>query len=192
MLGKTIRNRMLVLVAVAASFNLLVQTAAACDRDKLARLASGASLAAHVKTSATEASKQVASTGMAKPGESMTGLWLVTDLYQGQVFDQYFDSWHADGNELFVDDTSPAADNVCQGIWQQVSTNTFKLKHVSWTFDGTGAVNGTAIFHDVVQVSADGNSFTGTENVYVYDLNGNLIAEYDGDNLQASRIRVDF
>jgi hypothetical protein len=192
MLRTTIRNRMLVFVAVAASFTLFVQSASACDRDKLARLASGASQAAHIKTSTTDAAKQVAGSGMPKPAQGMIGLWQVTDFYQGQVFDQYFDTWNADGNEFFIDNTNPAADNVCQGIWKQVSVNAFKLKHVSWTFDSTGTVNGTAIFHDVVQVSADGNSFTGTENVLIYDLNGVLVAEYDGDVLQATRITVDF
>ena len=57
---------------------------------------------------------------------------------------------------------------------------------------GKSLVSGSAIFHDVVQLSADGNSFTGSENVYIYDLNGNLVAEYDGDVLQATRITVDF
>jgi len=192
MLGTTIRNRMLVVVAVAASFSLVGQNAAACDRDKLARLASGASLAAPVKTSVADASKQLAGSEMEHQGQGMTGLWQVIDTYQGQVIFQYFDTWHADGNEMFIDDTNPAADNVCQGIWKQTSTHTFKLKHVSWTFDDTGAVNGTAIFHDVVKMSPDGKSFKGTENVYVYDLNGNLIAEYVGDVLEATRITVDF
>ena len=187
---RTLRNGMLVLLAVAASFSLLVQSASACDRDKLSRLASGIPLAANARTSTADSYKPAGD--MQKPGQGMIGLWMVTDYYQDQIVDMYFDSWHADGNELFIDATNPAADNVCQGIWRQVTPTTFKLKHVSWTFDDTGTVNGTAIFHDVVTVSADGNSFNGNENVYIYDLNGDLVAEYDGDVLKATRIMVDF
>jgi hypothetical protein len=48
------------------------------------------------------------------------------------------------------------------------------------------------IFHDLVQLGSDNNSFTGTEDVFVHDVNGNLLAEYDVDVLQATRITVDF
>jgi hypothetical protein len=72
------------------------------------------------------------------------------------------------------------------------AVNGFRLNHVSRTFDETGAVNGTAVFHDIVQMRPDGDSFIGSKNVYLYDLNGALVAEYDGDVLQATRIAVDF
>lgn len=193
MWGKTICHRMFVWLAVVAGCSILVQTASACDRDKLARLASGIPLTAQqLRPLASTGAQLAAGSGTQNVGAAITGLWMVTDFVEGQPYDQYFDTWHADGNEMFIDNTNPAADNVCQGIWKQVAVNRYKLKHVSWTFDETGTVNGTAIFHDIVQLSADGNSFAGSENVYLYDLNGNLVGEYDGDVLQGTRITMNF
>lgn len=192
MLSNKIRVRLLVLLAAVACCNLFVQSAAACDKNKLARLINGTPLTKPAQSgAATSAPKVAAGTGSSKTA-SMVGLWSVTDSVDGQPFYSYFDTWNSDGNEFFIDNTNPAEDNVCQGVWVQTSVNVYKLKHISFTFDDSGNQNGTAVFHDVVTVSADGNSFTGTENVYVYDLNGDLIGQYLGDQLQATRISVDF
>jgi hypothetical protein len=197
MLKNKNRNRMLVLVAAVACFNLLVQSAAACDHSKLLTMMKGVrekSGAASGVARPMAPAKSVPAFGvLSQQGVAgIVGLWQVTDTYQGQVIDQYFDTWHADGNELFIDATNPIEDNVCQGIWTAASANTYKLKHMSWYFDDSGNLQGWAVFHDVIQLGADNNSFTGTEDVLVYDLNGNLIGEYDGDNLQATRVTVDF
>ena len=192
MLGNTIRVRLLVLLAAVACCNLLVSSAAACDKNKLERLVNGSSPAKPSRMTAPPSTlKRLGSPAPGGPS-SMVGLWNVTDYVGGEPVYAYFDTWNSDGNEFFIDNTNPADDNVCQGVWVQTSVNSYKLKHISFTFDGAGNQNGTAVFHDVVTLSADGNSFTGTENVYVYDLNGNLIGEYLGDQLQATRIKVDF
>ena len=73
-----------------------------------------------------------------------------------------------------------------------MSPNTYKLKHVAWWFDNSGNLLGWGVFHDVIQLGADGNSFTGTEHIYLYDTNGILLGEQDGDVLKATRIAVDF
>jgi len=191
MLGNNIRVRLLVLLAAAACCNLLTPSAAACDKNKLERLANGSSQAKPNRIAAPPSTlKQLA--GPALGRSSMVGLWSVTDYSGGEPIYSYFDTWNSDGNEFFIDNTDPAEDNVCQGVWVQNSANIYKLKHISFTFDNAGNQNGTAVFHDVVTISADGNSFTGTENIYVYDLGGNLIGEYLGDQLQATRINVDF
>jgi len=192
MLGNTIRVRLLVLLAAVACCNLLVPSAAACDKNKLERLLNGSSPAKQTRTTAPPLNlKRLGGPALGGPS-TMVGLWSVTDYVGGEPIYTYFDTWNSDGNEFFIDNTNPADDNVCQGVWVQISVNTYKLKHLSFTFDDNGNQNGTAIFHDVVTLSADGNSFTGTENVYVYDLGGNLVGEYLGDQLQATRIRVDF
>lgn len=108
------------------------------------------------------------------------------------MFAEAFDTWNADGTEYFIDTENPASDNVCNGTWVSTDVHNYKLKHVSWTFDENGVVNGTAIFHDTVQLSDDGNSFAGKEDVFLYDLDGNLVDEFLGDVLDAKRIEVDF
>ncbi len=196
MLNNTMRNRILVLVAAVAC--LFVQSAAACDRSKLLTMMKGIQANSNPAASGTSRPTAPAKSTPAAgtPSQSgvagVVGLWQVTDTYQGQVIDEYFDTWHADGNELFIDATNPVEDNVCQGIWTAAASNVYKLKHMAWYFDDSGNLQGWVIFHDVVQLGSDNNSFTGTEDVFVYDLNGNLVAEYDGDVLQATRVTVDF
>jgi hypothetical protein len=182
--------------ASVVCIGLLVQSAAACDQGTLSRLANGVSIAGLPQSNARPAilaamgSSSPAPVPSAAPG--MVGLWLVQLYYQGNLYDEYFDTWHSDGNELFIDATNPALDNVCQGLWKQMSPLTYKLKHVSWNFDPSGNPVGWADFHAVVQMSKDGNSFTGTEDVYIYDLNGNQVDKFEGGVLQATRIKIDF
>src|SRR5271167_1070833 len=131
MLNQTVRNITLAFVVTLVTAGLFVQSAAACDRDKLNRLAQGTSLAALAQSNARPGIA-IAGTSASAEGTGITGLWDVRDYAQGYLIDEYFDTWHSDGNELFVDATNPAQDNVCQGIWKQVSPTSFKLKHVSW------------------------------------------------------------
>ena len=191
MRGNLLKTGFFSLVAVVAFCSLFADRASACDKGKLQRLSSRTFLSGQARTSAALA-LALGDNSAEKSNSPIAGLWNVTDYYQGQVVDMYFDSWHADGNELFIDATPPALDNVCQGIWKQVGPRTYKLKHVSWTFDTDGNTTGTAIFHDVIRLSRDGQSFTGTEDVFLYDLNNNLVNSFLGDDLKATRITVDF
>src|SRR5947209_4105244 len=81
---------------------------------------------------------------------SIVGLWNVTFLSAGQVFDYGFDLWHADGTELLNDITNPIEGNVCVGVWEKTGARTYKLKHVTWNFDLTGALIGSGVFDERV------------------------------------------
>lgn len=118
---------------------------------------------------------------------SIVGLWQVTFLYDGEVFDEAFDAWHSDGNEVLNDYTNPIEGNVCLGVWEQTGRNTYKLKHPSWTFDSSGNLTGTAIIRETVIVNATAQSYSGPVTVDVYDLSGNLTATYS-EQVEAKRI----
>ena len=197
----TIRHITVVFVVTVFAASLLVPNAAACGSDKLARLTQGTSMAA-LPLAGTRPGLSIAglsaagsvtpSPGTTPVSHTVVGLWDVKDYAGGALFAEYYDTWHSDGNELYIDASNPALDNVCQGIWKQVSPNTYKLKHVAWWFDNSGNLLGWGVFHDVVELAKDGNSFTGTEHIFLYDTNGILLGEQDGDVLQATRITVDF
>ena len=118
---------------------------------------------------------------------SIVGLWQVNFFSSGQIVDVAFDTWHSDGTELLNDYTDPINGNVCMGAWSQADGVTFKLKHPSWYFDGSGNLLGTEIIHETVQVSQDGNHYAGSYRIDVYDTQGSLQATFGG-TLQASRI----
>ncbi|SPF56486.1 exported hypothetical protein [Candidatus Sulfopaludibacter sp. SbA4] len=120
---------------------------------------------------------------------TLAGLWMKTYTLQGQVIDQGFDTFNADGNEMIVDISPPASDNVCTGVWAQTGTFTYTLYHISWTFDMNGNLTGTAVFKETMTLSRDGNSYTGTGTVEFFDNNGNLL-ETDGPaQITATRIK---
>ena len=121
---------------------------------------------------------------------SIVGLWNVTFLSAGQVFDYGFDLWHADGTELLNDITNPIEGNVCVGVWEKTGARTYKLKHVTWNFDLTGALIGSGVFDERVKLNADGTSYTGNIVLTFYDLSGDQVGEFSG-TVEATRIKPD-
>jgi hypothetical protein len=118
---------------------------------------------------------------------AIVGLWLTTFTSGGQTVDQGFDVWTSDGTEFLNDTPPPATGNVCFGVWQKTGPNTFVLKHPSWTFDGQGNLNGTAIIRETVSVDMNLNSFKGTFSVDLYTLNNVNVGHFTG-TISATRI----
>jgi len=122
--------------------------------------------------------------------DPITGLWFATFKSGGQIVDQGFDSWSSDGTEILNDNPPPASGNVCLGTWVKTGANAYKLYHPSWTFDGGGNVNGTAIIRETVTLSADRQSYTATYTIDVLALSGATLQHFDG-TISATRITVD-
>ncbi len=120
---------------------------------------------------------------------SIVGLWQVNFTSGGQIVDQAYEVFHSDGTELMVDTSAPASDNVCVGVWAQTG-GTFKLNHVSWTFDNNGNLNGTATIKLNISLDPNSSTFTGTFAVDVYTLTGSLVEHLTG-TIDAKRILVD-
>lgn len=49
-----------------------------------------------------------------------------------------FETIYADGNELLIDNSAPATDNVCSGVREQTGPRTYLINHPSWDFDTSG------------------------------------------------------
>jgi len=119
---------------------------------------------------------------------NIVGLWDVQFLEQGQVVGETYDMWHADGTEIEVDALDPILGNVCNGVWVQASTLTWKLTHPSWSFDQNGNLNGTVMFYEVVTLDLKGDTYQGTISIDVFDLNGVPVDHEDG-TITAKRIK---
>lgn len=118
---------------------------------------------------------------------SIVGLWNV-HYFQGTVeITQTFDQWHRDGLEFEINSIRPGA--ACQGIFEQTAIGTFKLFHVIWTFDATGALSGHIQEIQINTVGQDGNRYRGTFARKFFDTSGNLVHE-DAGTVRATRLSV--
>jgi hypothetical protein len=121
---------------------------------------------------------------------SIVGLWKVTFFFGGPVVDQAFEVFHNDGTELMNDTAPPASGNVCVGVWASTDGRTVKLNHPSWTFDASGNLNGTATIKTSITLDHNGNSFTGTFTVDVFNLMGVNLQHLAG-TVSGQRVTVD-
>jgi hypothetical protein len=134
----------------------------------------------------TKAETEVTANDSVNP--TIVGLWHNVYSSGGEVVDEGFETYHADGTEMLVDLSPPATDNVCSGTWIQTGAFTYKLNHPSWYFDMDGNLLGMAVIKDSVTLDRDGNSFSGTETVDIYDLDGKLVNHLEG-TFKATRIK---
>jgi hypothetical protein len=128
----------------------------------------------------------------AKGDSSIVGLWAVTYTANGGVFNQTFDTWHADGTEFENAYLPVLAGNICEGVWKCTGRDTVRLHHVGWTYDAVngGPANGTFTIDQTNTVAWNGKTYTGTFTFKTYDLSGKGIATVTG-TLAAVRITVD-
>jgi hypothetical protein len=120
---------------------------------------------------------------------TIVGLWgVVYTAANGSVFNQAFDTWHADGTE-FENAYMPVLNgNICEGVWTSTGS-TVSLHHIGWTYDPVagGVANGTFTVVSTITVGKDNKSYTGTFTFKAFDMKGKLLATVPG-TLVAQRI----
>ena len=100
--------------------------------------------------------------------DSIVGLWQFQ--LKGFNVDWGTQAFHADGTELmFSGGQNPATGDVCQGVWRKVGPRTYTLNHIAMGWMAPGGPFGLRIhFHVVIKLDPNGNSFTGTYRVDVF------------------------
>lgn len=121
---------------------------------------------------------------------SIVGLWHVnyTDS-SGNPFLESFDMWHSDGTEWEPAYGDPRQGNNCLGVWKQIGSRTVQLNHIGWNFNPDGTQAGYFTLTETNTVSRKGDTYQGTYDMKLYDVNGNLVYESTGTML-AKRITV--
>jgi len=134
-------------------------------------------------------SKSVSIADNAPPHEATAvGLWESTfNATDGSTF-VGFETIYADGNELLIDNSAPATDNVCSGVWEQTGPRTYTINHPSWDFDLSGNLIGIVILTETITIDLRGNKYTGTGTVTVYDPTLTTVVYQVSGTLTAARI----
>jgi hypothetical protein len=123
-------------------------------------------------------------------GASIVGMWKFTFTVDSMPIDVGYAQWHSDGTEITNSSRDPRTGNFCLGVWAKTGASTYKLNHQALNWDGAGHFVGPATIREEVTVSKDGNSFSGTFTIDLYDTNGNTIAHVAGA-VTAERVTAD-
>ena len=127
--------------------------------------------------------------------ETIVGLWDVKYLIDGQLYDEVFDQFHADGNEVAIDIVPPVTGNVCLGIWKRRAGRSFAVKHPFWIFDPVTntVLIGRGLITMDIRLLRGANRFVGTFTITFRDLDDQPIpgfSDASGD-IVGDRITID-
>lgn len=130
----------------------------------------------------------------ARRNREIVGMW-VADFFVGsttQIYDRAILIFYADGNEAENDiAVPPATENVCYGVWERVGQDTFKVRHLGWVFDLSGAFAGTLEVVATISLTNDGTALRGKYVLEQYDLAGNVITtDHAEGDIKAARYTI--
>lgn len=117
----------------------------------------------------------------------------------GVVIDNAMVQWHSDGTEIMNSARSAQDGNFCLGVWEQTGKRTYYLNHIPWQgnvddptapADAIGVPQDGAQYLEKINLSPDGNSYSGTFILHAYDTLGNVSTWFTGV-VSAKRITPD-
>ena len=110
---------------------------------------------------------------------SIVGTWVVNYTSGGNPAGDAFIQWHDDGTEWENIDFPVLGGNVCMGEWQQTGHRQVQRTHIGWLYtDGT--VSGYFTETETDTLSRDGDSYSGDNDMKIYDLDGNRRVDFTG------------
>ena len=122
----------------------------------------------------------------ADAGDRVVGTWRVTYDVEGAYFADALIQWHRDGTEWENINRPILGGTICMGEWKRVDEWHVSRSHIGWLFTN-GIVSGYFTETETDKVSADGKSYTGTNDQKIFDLSGNMQVEVTGTS-SATRI----
>jgi hypothetical protein len=130
---------------------------------------------------------------------SVVGMWRFTFTSQGNnvaplfipdgvVLDHGFAQWHSDGTEITNSNRIPSTGNFCLGVWAKVGPSHYQLNHFAMGFDD-GVHQSYSNIREDLTLSADGDSFSGTFSISIFDLQGHAGPVISG-TLTGTRVKL--
>ncbi|WEN14163.1 hypothetical protein PY254_13065 [Rhodanobacter sp. AS-Z3] len=105
--------------------------------------------------------------------EPITGLYRFTFTVQGNVADQGFVTWHADGTEIMNSGKAPQTQSFCMGAWTQTGPHTYRLNHWALNWDATGQTFlGPVNIRENITLAPGNNAYSGDFTLTQYTPDG--------------------
>ena len=136
---------------------------------------------------------------------SIVGMWHViftANTFNGAAIpDTMIDNamvvWHSDGTEIMNSDRPAQDGNFCLGVWEQTGKFKYFLNHMPWQGNdtanapgGIGNPTGGAQIIEIVNLSQDGKSYSGTFTLTAYNTDGTPAGVQFTGTLAATRVTV--
>jgi hypothetical protein len=128
--------------------------------------------------------------------DGIVGFWRVTltskgntafGIPDGAILDKGFAQWHSDGTEIMNSNRQPSTGSFCLGVWKKINGK-YRLNHFALSFDD-GVHLGYANIREEVVLSDNGNSFSGSFIIAIYDGQGNPGPVLKGD-ITGTKVKV--
>jgi hypothetical protein len=149
-------------------------------------LTSGQASVHQVPSIALNAPGAQSSYGTEDAAQRIVGTWQVSYATGGTVYGVAFIQWHSDGTEWENVDFPILGGNICLGSWKPAGGNRVSRYHVGWLYSD-GVLFGHFTETETVEVSRDGNSYTGNNDTKLFQLDGTMFKEVVGTSA-ATRI----
>lgn len=108
----------------------------------------------------------------------IVGTWHVSYTVEGSHFADALIQWHGDGTEWENINLPVLAGNICVGSWKPVGPYQVSRNHIGWLYTN-GQLSG--YFTETESDHLDtADTYSGTNDQKIYDLNGNVLAEVTG------------
>ena len=166
------RNFALFATAAALALSGLSAHAGCVDPRLLAQNAAG-----HMPPVLVMPKADAATTGNNNAG--IVGTWQVSYTTGGSPGGEAFIQWHDDGTEWENVDFPILGGNICMGSWQQLDHRHVHRSHIGWLYTD-GNLTGYFTETETNTVARNGNSYSGVNDMKIYDLDGNLQVELSG------------
>jgi hypothetical protein len=125
--------------------------------------------------------------------EPITGLYRFTFTVQGNVVDQGFVTWHADGTEIMNSGKPPITQSFCMGAWEQTGPHSYKLNHWALNWDAAGQTFlGPVNIRENIVLDRSGKTYTGDFTLTQYTPDGKTpTGPTTQGTVSATRVSVD-
>lgn len=132
------------------------------------------------------------------------GMWNVKFLAEGNssrnppipdnaVVDFGYVQFHYDGTEIMNSGAhAPATQNFCLGVWVRTGVLTYEVNHFALSYDATsGALTTKVNIREQITLNPNGNQYSGTFTINVYDANSGAQVDHIVGNVSATRVTID-
>ncbi len=123
--------------------------------------------------------------------EPIVGLWKIDFEDPSHAYsDKGYAVWHSDYTEFQNSGKAPSTGAVCQGVWEKVGRDTYRLNHYAMGFSDGVHYDGLVQIRELITVEPSRNAFSGTFSLKIYDPKTHAFEVELNGTITATRVTI--